>query len=86
MIQYLIQCEGGDLLEFIEAKRKKERGMTNEQFFDLSKDALIKSKSVVIIGVSDEGVITTYETSDSQLTTLGMLEIAKNQIIADMEV
>lgn len=73
-------------MEFIEAKRKKERGMTNEEFFDLSKSALIESKAVVIVGISDQGVITTYETSDSQLTTLGMLEIAKNQIIADMEV
>lgn len=67
-------------------KRKKDRGMTNEDFFKLSKESLIESKSIVIIGVSDSGLVTTYQTSDSQLTTLGMMDIAKDQIISDMEV
>lgn len=73
-------------MEFKEMKRKKERGMTNKDFFNLSRDALIESKAIVIVGISDTGVITTYQTSDSQLTSLGMLDVAKNEIISDMEV
>jgi len=73
-------------MEFKEIKRKKERGMTNKDFFDNSKESLIESETVVIVGLSNSGIVTTYETSDSQLITLGMLDIAKNQIISDMEI
>jgi len=71
---------------FMELKREKERGMTNEKFFDEAKNALIESEAIVIIGLSNEGIVTSYVTSDSQLITLGLVDIAKSQIITDMEV
>ena len=71
---------------FMELKREKERGMTNEKFFGEAKNALIESEAIVIIGLSNEGIVTSYVTSDSQLITLGLVDIAKSQIITDMEV
>lgn len=76
----------GNAVDFKEVKRKNERGMSNNEFFDNSKKALIDSKTVVIVALSEEGIITTYRTSDSQLEALGMIEVAKNQLLDDMEV
>lgn len=75
-----------ELVDFKELKRNQERGMSNNDFFDNSKKALIDSKAVVIVALSDDGIITSYRTSESQLETLGMIEVAKNQLLDDMEV
>lgn len=75
----------GNAVDFKEVKRKNERGMSNNEFFDHSKKALIDSKTVVIVALSEEGIITAYRTSDSQLECLGMIEVAKDQLLNDME-
>jgi len=75
----------GNAVDFKEIKRKNERGMSNNEFFDNSKKVLIDSKTVVIVALSEEGIITTYRTSDSQLEALGMIDVAKDQLLNDME-
>lgn len=72
-------------MEFKELKRQKDRGMSNNDFFDNSKRELIDSRAIVIVALSENGFITTYRTTESSLETLGMLEVAKNQLLRDME-
>ncbi len=72
-------------MEFKELKRQKDRGMSNNDFFDNSKRELIDSKAIVIVALSENGFITNYRTTESSLETLGMLEVAKNQLLRDME-
>ncbi|MCT3525909.1 MULTISPECIES: hypothetical protein [Latilactobacillus] len=73
-------------IEFKEAKRKQERGMSNEEFFKLSSIAMDDYDAIVITGLSSDGEITTYRTSDSSLQTIGLLESAKRALLDDMEV
>ena len=75
----------GELVEFKELKRQKDRGMSNNDFFDNSKRELIDSKAIVIVALSENGFITTYRTTESSLETLGMLEVTKNQLLREME-
>ena len=72
-------------MEFKELKRQKDRGMSNNDFFDNSKRELIDSKAIVIVALSENGFITTYRTTESSLETLGMLEVTKNQLLREME-
>lgn len=81
----LCKIRKGELVEFKELKRQKDRGMSNNDFFDNSKRELIDSKAIVIVALSENGFITTYRTTESSLETLGMLEVAKNQLLRDME-
>lgn len=71
-------------MDFIEAKRKKERGMTNEEFHEGIKPYITTSDIAVSITLSNEGVVETWYTSDSALQALGMLDVARNQILEDM--
>jgi len=71
-------------VDFIEAKRKKERGMTNEEFHEGIKPYIANSETAVSITLSKEGIIETWYTSDSALQVLGMLDVACNQILEDM--
>lgn len=71
-------------MDFAEVRREKMRGMSNNDFFDNSKIDLIDSKCIVITALSNDGSITTYRTTESQLECLGMIEVAKNQLLNDM--
>lgn len=71
-------------IEFKEAKRKKEHGMSNEEFFKQSGAAMDDYDAIVITGLSSDGKITTYRTSDSSLQTIGLLETAKRVLLDDM--
>lgn len=75
----------GNTVDFKEVKRKNERGMSNSEFFDNCKQALIDSKTIVMVALSEDGFITAYRTSDSQLECLGMIDVAKEQLLNDME-
>lgn len=73
-------------IEFKEAKRKQERGMSNKEFFKQSSLDMDDYDVIVITGLSSDGEITTYRTSDSSLLTVGLLESAKRELLDDMEV
>lgn len=73
-------------MNFAEAKRKKERGMSNQEFLGKYQKELINSETMVIVCIDENHMIHTFQTSDSQLTSVGMLEVAKKQILEDMEI
>lgn len=72
-------------MNFPEARRKKVRGMSNEEFLSEYHSRFIESDSLVVISFDKDNHIRTFQTSDSQLTSLGMLEVAKQQILDNME-
>lgn len=72
-------------MDFSEARRKKVRGMSNEEFVHSYLDEWLTSESMVIVSIGKDQIVKTYQTSDSQLTTIGLLELAKQQIMDSME-
>lgn len=72
-------------MDFSEARRKKERGMSNEEFLKTYYDTFLESNNLIVISFDQNNLVKTYQSSDSQLTALGMLEVAKQQILDSME-
>lgn len=70
----------------MELKRKKERGVSNEEFMDQSKKFFKDADSIVVVGVDKEGIISTFYTQASSLSAIGMMEIGKLQLITEMEI
>lgn len=79
------QLESKLAMDYFEAKRKKERSMSNAEFLNYYYPELVKSKTIVIVNIDENDIISTYQISDSQIRSLGMIEIAKKQILEDME-
>lgn len=73
-------------IPFEDAKRKKERGQTNEEFLDWVKKEVIDFKEIAIVVRKQSDVVTTYYSQNETLSLLGTLEVAKQQIIEDMQV
>ncbi len=73
-------------MDFKELKRKKERGVSNEEFMDQSKEIFSDADSIVVVGVDNDGVISSFYTQSTSLQAIGMMEVAKEQLIQEMEV
>lgn len=73
-------------MDFRELKRKKERGVSNEEFMDQSKEFFKDAESIVVVGLDQNGIISTFYTQSTSLNAIGMMEVAKNQLIQEMEV
>ncbi|MHC6536729.1 hypothetical protein ACYUMT_07525 [Latilactobacillus sakei] len=71
---------------FKELKRKHERGATNTEFLDEASKTFADYEAIVIVGKDSDGVVTTYRTTDSDLLALGLLDVSKSQLMAEMEV
>lgn len=67
-------------------KRKKERGVSNEEFMDKSKEFFKDADSIIVVGMDKDGFINTFYTQLSSTQVIGMVEIAKQQLIQEMEV
>ena len=52
-------------MDFLELKQKKERGVTNAEFMDGSKDFFEKADSIVVVGINPDGVISTFYTQST---------------------
>lgn len=76
----------GETMDFKELKRKKERGVSNEEFMDKSKEFFEEADSIVVVGVNPDGIISTFYTQSTSLNAIGMMEVAKSQLISEMEV
>ncbi|PRY81387.1 hypothetical protein [Alkalibacterium olivapovliticus] len=61
------------------------RGMSNEEFLNTYQETFLNSKYLVVVSFDQHNLVKTYQSSDSQLTALGMLEVAKQQILDSME-
>ncbi|MFB8468572.1 hypothetical protein [Enterococcus thailandicus] len=72
-------------MDFLEVKRKKERGVTNVEFMDGSKEFFEKADSIVVVGINPDGIISTFYTQSSSTNAIGMIEIAKQQLISEMQ-
>ena len=73
-------------MEFMEIKRKKERGLSNEEFMDKTKKFFEDADCIVVIGMDSEGIINTFYTQTTSVGAIGMMEIGKAQLIEEMEV
>lgn len=71
-------------MELKDFKHKKERGLTNSQFMDKSKEFFLDADAIVVVGLNPDGVISTFRTQDSSIQTIGMMEIAKQQLCDEM--
>ena len=72
-------------MNFKELKRKKERGVSNEEFMDQSKEFFKDAESIVVVGVHQNGIISSFYTQSTSLNAIGMMEVAKQQLIQEME-
>ncbi|EMW5435022.1 TPA: hypothetical protein KEO86_002510 [Enterococcus faecalis] len=73
-------------LDFRELKRKKERGVSNEEFMNKSKEFFKDADSIIVVGMDKDGYISTFYTQLSTTQVIGMVEIAKQQLIQEAEV
>jgi len=71
-------------VEFAEVKRKKERGVSNAEFYEGVKQEVLNSEQTVIVTVDSDGQVGTFLTSDNRESAVGMIEIAKHLIINDI--
>ncbi|HFK2758227.1 MAG: hypothetical protein E6103_13020 [Enterococcus faecalis] len=73
-------------MDFRELKRKKERGVSNEEFMNKSKEFFKDADSIIVVGMDKDGYISTFYTQLSTTQVIGMVEIAKQQLIQEAEV
>ncbi|MEB8416318.1 hypothetical protein NGG16_02570 [Enterococcus casseliflavus] len=71
-------------MDFKELKRKKERGVNNEEFMDQSKEFFKDAESIVVVGVDQNGIISSFYTQSTSLNAIGMIEVAKQQLIQEI--
>lgn len=75
----------GKSFDFDEQKRKVERGATNAEFLEQASDMFADYDTIVMVGMGKDGNVTTYRTTDSSVMAVGLLEVSKAQLLADME-
>lgn len=73
-------------MDFIQAKRKKERGQTNEEFLSMVHENVKNFDEIAIVIKHPDNTVETWYSQDNSLSLLGILEVAKNQVLSDMEV
>lgn len=73
-------------MDFLQAKRKKDRGQTNEEFLSMVHDNVKNFDEIVVVVKHSNNVVETWYSQESSLSLLGILEVAKNQTLSDMEV
>lgn len=78
--------KGELLIPLSDAKRKKERGQTNEEFLRETFEACKDFKQIVIVSQDDDGVITLFRSQTGSLDLIGTLEVAKQQVLDDMKI
>lgn len=71
-------------MELQEYRRKRERGVSNEEFMDNTKEFFATADCIVVTGISPSGAIDTFYTQTNSMQAVGMLEIAKQQMIDDL--
>lgn len=53
---------------------------------DRSRDFFEKADSIVVVGINPDGIISTFYTQSTSTNAIGMMEIAKQQLISELEV
>lgn len=71
-------------MNFTDAKRKKERGQTNEEFLQQVFDEVKGFEQICITVQHPSGNVETYFSQKGSFPLIGMLEVSKSQIMEDM--
>lgn len=72
-------------MNFMQAKRKKERGQTNEEFLNMVHEKAKGFDEIAIVVKHPNGVVDTWYSQDNSLSLIGILEVSKNQVLDDMK-
>lgn len=72
-------------MDFQQAKRKKERGQTNEEFLKWVFEEVKDFEQISITVEYPSGSIETFFSQEGSLSLVGMLEVGKQQILTDMQ-
>jgi hypothetical protein len=65
------------LNEFEKRKQERERGITNEQFYEDIKDLALNSEQAMLVVVNKDGTVETNYTGGQRTIMIGALEWAK---------
>ncbi len=71
-------------MEFKVIKRKKERGLSNQEFLDWIQEDTKNFKQMAVTVEHENGEIETYFSQENTSSMIGLLEIGKNQIINNL--
>ncbi|EKF50917.1 hypothetical protein [Lactococcus garvieae] len=69
---------------FEEHKRKIQRGMSNEEFLKSISEFFIEADCILVTGRFSNGKLETFNTQNNSLETLGLIEVARQQILEMM--
>ncbi|MDG6113758.1 hypothetical protein [Lactococcus formosensis] len=69
---------------FEEYKRKIQRGMSNEEFLKSISEFFIEADCILVTGRFSNGNLETFNTQNNSLETLGLIEVARQQILETM--
>ena len=72
-------------MDFLQAKRKKERGQTNEEFLNMVYKNVKDFDEIAIVVKHADGLVETWFSQENSLSLIGILEVAKNQVLDDMK-
>lgn len=72
-------------MDFLQAKRKKERGQTNDEFLKMVYDNVKDFDEIAIVAKQPNGIVETWYSQECSLSLVGILEVSKNQVLSDME-
>ena len=73
-----------EITDFEEQKRKFERGISNEEFLKSVSEYFADADCILITGRFKDGNLETFNTQNNSLETLGLIEIARQQILETM--
>lgn len=73
-----------DIMDFEEQKKKILRGVSNEEFLKSVSEYFADADCILITGRFKDGNLETFNTQNNSLETLGLVEIARQQILETM--
>lgn len=76
---------GGNHLDFKQAKRKKERGQTNEEFLEWVFEEAKDFEQICVTVQYPSGSVDTFFSQEGSFPIIGMMEVGKMQIIDGMQ-
>jgi len=72
-------------VDFKQAKRRKERGQTNEEFLKWVFDDTKDFEQICVTVQYPSGRVETFFSQEGTFPIIGMMEVGKMQIIDDMQ-
>lgn len=71
--------------ELKEARRRKQRGQTNEEFLKWVFEEVKDFDQIAITVQYPSGSVETYFSQEGSFPLIGMLEVGKAQVLSDMQ-